>query len=232
MSVERKGGCGVSWTLHWLEAIGNLAPWKDAIAAEVEAARRRVGALLPPPRLDILVQRMAGGGIPEIGLVGHAYRAGLFALTVDPDNPRFPAALLDGTLQRQVAHEVHHCMRMAAVGYGRTLGDALVSEGLAGRFTQWVFGNGPEPWEAAVDEATLRVHAPGPALLDASDYGHEAWFFGVGGQRPRWLGYTMGYRLVGAWMDGAGMPDAETWVQVPAATVLDAARRGADPLLA
>ena len=212
------------WTLHWLEATADLGPWKDAVAAELEATWRHIEASLAPPRLDILVQRMPGAGIAEIGLVGHAYRPGLFALTLDPVNPNFEASLHDGTLRRMVVHEVHHCMRMAAIGYGRTLGDALVSEGLAGRFTQWVFGSSPEPWERAVDADTLRAHAPDQAALDAIDYGHDAWFYGVGGQRPRWLGYTMGHQIVGTWLDLVGTPDIDTWVSVPAGTVLAATR--------
>ena len=148
----------------------------------------------------------------------------LFALTVDPNNPHFEATLSDETLRRQVAHEVHHCLRMAGPGYGRTLGEALVSEGLAGRFTQWLFGNAPEPWECAVGAATLQSHAPDATELAASDYGHHAWFFGAEGTRPRWLGYTMGYAIAGAWLDANGTPDADTWANVPAATVLSAAR--------
>ena len=208
------------WTLHWLEATADLGPWKYAIAAEMKATWRHLEAVLAPPRLDILLQRQPGAGIPELGLVGHAYRPGLFAMTLDPDNPNFAASLRDGTLRRQVVHEVHHCMRMAAIGHGHTLGDALISEGLAGRFTQWVFDNPPELWEQAVNADTLRAHEPSQAELDATDYDHEAWFFGVGGQRPRWLSYTMGYQMVGAWLEVTGTPDVDTWVRVPAGTVL------------
>ena len=69
-----------------------------------------------------------------------AYRPGLFGLTLDPDNPQFATCISDGTLRRQVAHEVHHCLRMAGPGYGRVLGEALVSEGLAGHFTRRLLG--------------------------------------------------------------------------------------------
>ena len=122
----------MSWQVHWLQAAGDLGSWRNGIMHEVEASRGHLAGLLPPPRLDILVQRIPGGGIPEIGLVGHAWRMSLFVLTVDPDNQRFEASLSDGTLRHQVAHEVHHCRRMAGPGYGRTLGETLVSEGLAG----------------------------------------------------------------------------------------------------
>ena len=81
---------------------------------------------------------------------------------------------------------------MAGPGYDRTLGEALVSEGLAGHFVQRLFGNPPEPWEHAV---------------------------GVG-EYPRWLGYTLGYAIVGKWLGSAREPDVATLVNVPAHTVL------------
>lgn len=213
----------MQWQLHWLEAEGDLAPWRDQVAAEIEATQQLVARAAPLPRLDILVQRLADAVIPEIGMVAHAYRKGLFALTLDPDNPRFAAGLRDGTLRRQVAHEVHHCLRMAGPGYGRTLGEALVSEGLAGRFTGWLFGSPAEPWERAVDLDVLRAHVPNAAMLQAADDDHAGWFFGAGGRRPRGLGYTLGYQIVGDWLATAGEVGGDVWVNVPADTVLTAA---------
>ena len=212
----------MDWRLHWLEAEGGLGSWRERITAEVEAAWEAAARLVPTPPLDILVQRLPGAVIPEIGMVGHAYRKGLFALTLDPDNPHFATSLDEGALRRQITHEAHHCLRMAGPGYGRTLGEALVSEGLAGQFTGRLFGSPPEPWERAVDEAVLRTHLPDAAALTALGYDHNAWFFGAGGQRPRWLGYTLGYRIVGKWLADVAAVDGDTWVNVPAEAVLAA----------
>lgn len=212
----------MDWRLHWLEAEGALGLWRERITSEVEAAWEAVARVVRMPPLDILVQRLPGAVIPEIGMVGHAYRKGLFALTLDPDNPHFAASLEQGALRRQVTHEVHHCLRMAGPGYGRTLGEALVSEGLAGQFTGRLFGNPPEPWECAVDEDIVRAHLPDATALMASGYDHNAWFFGAGRHRPRWLGYTLGYRIVGKWLADAGAVDGDTWVNVPADAVLAA----------
>jgi hypothetical protein len=216
----------VVWKLHWLEAEGDLGPWRGRIASEVEETRRAVALVLPLPCLDIMVQRLSGAVIPEIGMVGHAYRKGLFGLTLDPDNPHFARSLEDGTLRRQVAHEVHHCLRMAAVGYGRTLGEALVCEGLAGRFASHLFGTPPELLEHAIDEVALRAHCPGAAALSAPGDDHAAWFFGASGQHPRWLGYTLGYQIAGDWLAAAPDVEGDTWVNVPADNVLQAARTG------
>jgi hypothetical protein len=214
----------MSWRIHWLEADADLSPWRDRIAAEVEATRDVVARVVTPPRLDILVERASGMVIPEIGMVGRAYRKALFALAVDPDNANFARCLQDGTLRRQVAHEVHHCMRMGAIGYGRTLGEVLVSEGLAGRFAGHLFDSPPEPWECAVDDAALRAHLPDATALSALDYDHMAWFFGAKGLYPRWLAYTLGYRIVGDWLATQTEVDGEVWIGVPATVVLAAAR--------
>ena len=211
----------MDWRIHWLEAEGELEQWRERIAAEIGAAWDAVAGVVRTAPLDILVQRLPGAGIPEIGMVGHAYRKGLFALTVDPANPYFEASL-EGALRRQVTHEVHHCLRMAGPGYGRTLGAALVSEGLAGQFTRRLFGNAPEPWERAVEEDEMQGQLPDVTALTRASYDHDAWFFGAGGARPRWLGYTLGYRLVGTWLEKAGAIDGETWVNVDADTVLAA----------
>ena len=208
------------WTLHWLEASGDLAPWRDTIAFEVEEARCRVARIVSPPPLDILVRRAPGQVIPEFGIAGYAPDAHRVFLSVDPDNPNFADTLRGGALQRQVAHEVHHCLRWAGPGYGTTLGEALVSEGLAGQFASRLFGSPPEPWERAVTPAVAAMHFPSAADLASSTYDHSAWFFGVGGKYPRSLGYTLGYLIAGAWLCCVPDVDGETFVNVPAEEVL------------
>ncbi len=207
------------WTLHWLEASGYLSGYRTEITAAFEQAYRTVSTIMPPPRLDIIVQRLAGETIPEMGLVGRAYRSTMFSMTVDLDNPNFTRSLSEGALHRQIVHEVHHCMRMAGPGYGFTLGEALVSEGLAGQFVRHLMGTPPEPWECAVTPEILQADLPGAEELASFHYDHAGWFFGTGA-RPRWAGYTLGYQIAGRWLAGAGQIDAATWVNVPAATVL------------
>jgi hypothetical protein len=215
------------WKLHWLEAEGSLQSWKDQITSEIEETCTIVSRLVSPPRLDILVQRQSGWVIPEIGMVGHTYRRSLFSLTLDPDNPNFERCLADGTLRRQVAHEVHHCLRNAGPGYGRSLGEALVSEGLAGQFVTQLFTSSPELWERAVDPAVLPSLFPDEAALASTAYDHSAWFFGAGGRFPKWLGYTLGYTIVGRWLEETPDVDGDKFISIAAAEVLSAWRIGA-----
>ena len=104
---------------------------------------------------------------------------------------------LDETLERTVAHEYHHALRWAGPGYGTRLGAALVTEGLAGHFVRELYASPPEPWEASLSEDALAPwRAEAAALFDARGYDHPKWFFGAE-DHPVWLGYTLGYDMVG-----------------------------------
>lgn len=137
----------------------------------------------------------------------------------DPDNPHFADSLHNSALQRHIVHEVHHCLRMAGPGYGWTLGEALVSEGLAGQFVAHLLGSAAEPWERAFSLEALQT-APVPmGELEARYYDHSAWFFGTG-DKPRWLGYALGYQMVGRWLASVGEPGVEAWLNVSAQEVM------------
>jgi len=208
------------WVQHWLD--GDLAPWRDRVEAEIEKARQRVARLVEPPKIEIIVQQIPENIIPELGVGGYTPGARVLFLALDPGSPHFVESLGNEALQRMVVHEVHHCLRWDGPGYGRTLGEALVSEGLAGRFASILYDSPPEPWECAVAPADAAAHFPDAATLAASDYDHRAWFFGTGGTYPRWLGYTLGYLVAGAWLRSVREVDVERLVNVPAAEVLAA----------
>lgn len=207
------------WRIHWLEADGSLEPWREPVGAAIGSARARVSALVPESRFDILVQ-LGKRVVPEIGMLGIAHRKSLLSLTLDPDNPKLSTHLADDTCARQVVHEVHHCLRMAGPGYGRSLGEALVGEGLAGQFVRALYGNDPEPWEDAVDQETMRRFFPDNRQLISSDHLHAEWFFGANGTYPRWLGYSLGYAIAGAWVRAVGPQEQLDRFNVPAEVVL------------
>lgn len=206
------------WRLHWLEATGSLHSIKSLVTDAIEQARRAIAGQMALPALDIIIQP-GSQVIPELGLLGRAWHSSLFSLTLDVNHPQLMPALTNGSLTRQVVHEAHHCMRMASVGYGYTLAEALISEGLAGQFVRHVLATGPELWENALPVNELEGWRPDDATLAASDYSHSDWFFGTGAY-PRWLGYSLGYYLVGNWLAAAGEPSADGWITLPAHAVL------------
>ncbi|BEV16645.1 hypothetical protein HBDW_34330 [Herbaspirillum sp. DW155] len=142
-------------TLHFLDARARLTPLRPWISEALLQTHARASALLPLLPLDVVIQ--AGNEVvPEKGLLGHASRPGFIQLIVDPDHPQL---LLNqnASLQRMFAHELHHAARWDGPGYGSTLGEALVSEGMAGHFAQELLGGDPEPWET-LDISRMTEH--------------------------------------------------------------------------
>lgn len=114
-----------------------------------------------------------------------------------------------------IAHEMHHAMRFQSIGYPKTLGDAFVSEGLAGRFVEELFQNDPEPWEHAFSRLELQEYVPlAQKNFNNSDYDYAEWTAGTGGL-PRWLGYTLGYEIVGDFIANNSGARASNLVSAP-----------------
>lgn len=184
-----------TWALHYLNSRGALDAYKTRIDAALREVARRAERVSAPLILDIVVRAVRNGGIPEIGHVGHVAGPGLLMVTIDPDNPNLSDNMGE-PLERMIAHELHHLMRFDAIGYGSTLGDALVSEGLACHFVRELYANDREPWERALPREELGQYARlARSMADRTDYSYVAWFFGEG-DLPRWLGYTLGWEIV------------------------------------
>ncbi|MEL6596268.1 MAG: DUF2268 domain-containing putative Zn-dependent protease [Pseudomonadota bacterium] len=209
------------WTVHYLNARAALDPVLPQINRTLVATEERLAKVVTLPRLDLVVQATPGFGIPQLGHVGHAPRAGVIMLSFDPENPNMRRNL-DGPLSRMIAHEIHHALRWDAAHYGRTLGEALVSEGLAGQFVREVYGTEPEPWECAIDDSLIPTLA-GAALREWADpeYDHARWFFGSG-HLPNWAGYSLGYAMAHLWLAGTQGARASTAADIPADALLPA----------
>jgi uncharacterized protein YjaZ len=87
-------------------------------------------------------------------------------------------------------------------GYGITLGEALVTEGLADHFAAEAFPDTPpQPCDHALSaEQEAELWRKAQPILDVpGGYNHPVWFRG-GGSLPRWAGYTLGYRIAKAYL--------------------------------
>lgn len=211
--------------LHFLEAEGSLAPWRQAIARQISSVEAHINALnigLNKQPVDIVVEYLPHATIPHLGMAGSCYRAGLVTLTLDPTNPNFATSLANTAFQETVAHELHHALRHRQCSYGETLGEALVSEGLADRFAIELLGSGIPTWCQALDNEQLRLaYRKATAMLD-QDYDHSAWFFGCG-DLPEWTGYTLAYRLIRAYQRQHAQQLAGHLVASPAQQILQEA---------
>ncbi len=152
--------------------------------------------LMPVDDIKIRIVDNPALVIPEIGMGGYNPNPNEVILSVNAD-----FVDLENTLEQhfipQLAHEIHHAKRRRSVGYGNTLLQAVVSEGLADHFSIEVSAIAPPPWSVALsgDELQNWINEAGNSW-NQQPYNHSAWFVGTSPDIPRWAGYSIGFELV------------------------------------
>ena len=122
-----------------IEDDGELADHYVSINNIAEAIVEDVNNVMPVPNLTIRVRANASDAIPEIGIGGYNPNADEVILSVNPNFPDL-ATSIDTWFGPTLAHEMHHARRRRSVGYGNTLLQALVTEGLADCFAVEITG--------------------------------------------------------------------------------------------
>jgi hypothetical protein len=185
-------------------ASASRAAGVDLEALSVPSARRSFELLPHRGKIRIEVALDAARAIPGIGVGGFANPAtGDVSVWIDESPPGGLKTTLETWIPATVAHELHHSSRIRiGPGYGITLGEALVTEGLADHFAAEAFPDTPpQPWDHALSaEQEAELWRKAQPILDVpGGYNHPVWFRGSG-SLPRWAGYTLGYRIAEAYL--------------------------------
>jgi hypothetical protein len=184
----------MGWSLHLLNARGRLSAVETEVRAALAEAEARLCAVTDAVEVDVVIRAADHPMPPALRVIGASYGPGRMELGIDLTEG--PSGGLRDDLLRAVYHEFHHVLRWDGPGYGASLGEALVSEGLAQVFVHEMMDCPPEPWEVMPEDIDLpvlclRAHD----AFDDADYDHAAWFFGAG-DLPNATGYALGRMLV------------------------------------
>lgn len=203
-------------TIRFDDASGLLRSQEQAIREMLASTLARVTAVLPLTGVTITVHADASRAIGGYGVGGFTPDARTVDLYLDPAFPGL-AELLPSRLPPMLAHELHHAQRWRGPGYGRTLLEAMVSEGLADHFAIELLGVPVPPWCDAFghDQSSRYLELARPEL-DSAAYSHERWFFVQSATLPRWTGYTLGFRLVESYQAAHPGAPAADLVNTPA----------------
>lgn len=191
----------MSITPYILLGSGRLKPFTEQIYEAVKEAIGRVNNKVSISNVDIVIYDNPHGAIPEIGVGGYTPDAHVVFISLDPDFSQFEDTL-SKELGRILTHELHHVLRWKSPGYGETLLEALITEGLADHFDVEVNKNEPESWCTILSKKQiLDLLAKARKEFDNKNYDHNAWFFGSEDKGiPRWAGYSLGFELVNEYL--------------------------------
>lgn len=199
-----------------VDPAGRLRDHAPALESLTRVALAAASTRLEIIGVTITIVPDPGRAIAGWGIGGFAPDAETVTISVDPEYPGL-AALLPARLPALVAHELHHTVRHRRPGYGATLFEAMISEGMADRFAIELLGAPPPPWSDALTtgEGARLLELARPEF-DARGYDHPKWFFGTTAAVPRWTGYTLGFRLVSAYQEAHPGATAADLVTTPA----------------
>jgi uncharacterized protein YjaZ len=176
-----------------------------AMLAKIEVGYKQgksyVEKKLKANKIDVVFVNAPLNVIPEMGIGGMSPGPFNIYVSLDPAYKNF----LDEDMACTIVHEAHHCMRYRGPGYGRTLGEAMISEGLACLFEEEYSGKPPIYTQVKIKQSEIKEATK---LLNSKSYNHSDWFFGSE-KIQRWFGYTYGYQLSKAYSQKTGKSAAE-----------------------
>lgn len=183
--------------LHILNASESLTPFIEDIKRIFDQSIKKITSRIPISGVDAVVYDNPDSAIPEIGIGGYAPNRHLIWISIDPAFPNL-AQSIEKELGRTLAHELHHALRWKGPGYGKTLFEALITEGLADHFDMEVSNDQPHIWDTVLSNEFIQKYLElAKKEFNNEDYKHSDWFFGSKERDiPKWTGYSLGFYLV------------------------------------
>ena len=172
---------------HIANATGELDKLTAMISNSVERVIPIVQKEIHANEIDIFFISAASLAIPEYGIGGQSPGPNHLYVSFDPKSDKITQHGIDETL----FHEIHHCMRWRNPGYGKTLGEAMITEGLACLYGEQHSGIAPIYAKISLDDDQI---TKAKKMINSKSYVHSEWFFG-GKDIDRWFGYSLGYKL-------------------------------------
>jgi uncharacterized protein YjaZ len=184
-----------------LTATGKLGKYKSRIAKAARKSIKIIKKKISIPDADIVFYDNPNNAIPHLGIDAFTNNINLVLVPLNPKFKNFDKTISEEML-RIFAHELHHCARMKAVGYGETLFEVMVSEGLADHFELEVTNKKPQTWDTALTAKQFSVlKKRAKKEYNNKNYNHNDWFFGSNDRKiPKWAGYTIGFNLVSEYL--------------------------------
>ena len=205
---------------HILDASGALSSHTELLKDLLKNWVSHIGGRRPIRALDICVAHHPEGTNKELGIGGAAHSGIRLDIFLDANNPNLQSSL-ENEFPAVLAHEMHHCARLAEIPVADTLGECFVIEGLACQFETEITGLPLPSFIPADVGGQFRDYlAASLPILNSTDFDFESWFLGKSPEEmPKYTGFAIGFGLVGDYLKCNQLTAAQAYA-VPAADVL------------
>ena len=184
-----------------LNASKRFDSFASAIQTQTKKAIDLALTKIPLSDVDIVFSFNPIETVSHLGFGGYTPDANTVLISVDTNFEKL-AQTIETELVHTLLHEFHHVMRWRSVGYGDTLGEAIVTEGLGDQFDVEMTGSAPQKWATALSSDELSKLFSRAQPLLSEPYDHAAWFFGSESEHlPKWGGYAIGYFLIQKYLE-------------------------------
>lgn len=209
MQVGR-GDFKLSVRMSILNATGELDGYIDILEKEIDKTLVKVSGYFELGSIDITVAPFQKGKASPSGIGGVALSAHRLELLIDSERDDVNAIIEDNLLD-VLAHEIHHCLRMALNVPSETLAQHLVMEGLACHFEHTITGGKASLLFENLQNYDWREGlAKMKPLLNQTDFSFEKLFLGsMPAEFPKYAGYWIGFNLVATYMQHHKASDSD-----------------------
>lgn len=156
----------------------------NEITSLIKTAAQNISGVFPLKNIDVVVV----SGKTPLGVTGNSFYEDTVMIIADQ---RYSWNKLKKNVQPTFLHELHHLGRIEAVGYGKTLEEAVITEGLAIAMEEEVGGDILQWKKFRNRKEYLSVYRVFQKERKNRKYDHDKWFFGK--NFPKWAGYRLGY---------------------------------------
>ena len=166
------------------------------VKATIGSAVEHIGSLLPLSLVKLHVFIDDDQAIPEFGVGGYCENASQIDIALSPGRE----SDWKTHLPRTIAHEWHHLARWRGPGYGTTLPQVIISEGLAQHFEMDCFPGPPSFYSSYLsDEKRSTILTTFISEFHESAFDHARWFFGKG-EFLFQAGYDLSFYVIGKYL--------------------------------
>jgi len=189
--------------LYLLEADKDLKPFLKEVGQIARASISKIQKVLPfKEPVDVVIYRYYTTD-KNFLVSGYTPTGNTVWIYTDPSHKNYIKSVKK-LLPITLAQELHHACRWQGPGFGKTLKETLVTEGLAAHFETETFGGKPSDFYVQFsDKEIQRFWKLAQKDLNSKDFNYDDWFLGnIKKKIPKHAGYALAYWLIGKSLNG------------------------------